>query len=121
MAPTINAFDVGDVRATALTFSIVPEGGQGADLRATEVDTSPAISVTDGEKSTDRGVRVVGTIREHVRPGSNTDHSVITDGGVEDDPLLPLGLDSHRYRCCGNGVIAPVSEWIGHRLAAVLE
>lgn len=24
--------------------------------------------------------------------------------------------DSHRYRCIGNGVVAPVAEWIGHRL-----
>jgi hypothetical protein len=40
-------------------------------------------------------------------------------GGVMDDPTLPLGLDSHRYRCCGNGVVASVSEWIGHRLAAI--
>jgi hypothetical protein len=36
---------------------------------------------------------------------------------VSDDPLLPLGLDSHRYRCCGNGVVAPVAEWLGQRLA----
>jgi site-specific DNA-cytosine methylase len=36
---------------------------------------------------------------------------------VTDDPLLPLGLDSHRYRCCGNGVVASVAEWIGQRLA----
>lgn len=35
-----------------------------------------------------------------------------------DDPLLPDGLDSHRYRCCGNGVVAPVAEFIGERLAA---
>ena len=39
--------------------------------------------------------------------------------GVEDDPLLPLGLDSHRYRCCGNGVVAPVAEWIGRRIVEV--
>jgi hypothetical protein len=31
--------------------------------------------------------------------------------------MLPLGLDSHRYRCCGNGVVSNVSEWIGVRLA----
>lgn len=37
-----------------------------------------------------------------------------TDSG--DDPLLPLGLDSHRYRCCGNGVVANVAEWLGRRL-----
>ncbi len=35
--------------------------------------------------------------------------------------LLPLGLDSHRYRCCGNGVVAPVAEWIGRRIIAVME
>ena len=40
--------------------------------------------------------------------------------GVSDDPLLPLGLDSHRYRCCGNGVVSDVAEWIGYRLAAWL-
>ncbi len=39
----------------------------------------------------------------------------------EDDPLLPLGLDSHRYRCCGNGVVANVAEWVGLRLIAALE
>lgn len=27
--------------------------------------------------------------------------------------------DSPRYRLCGNGVAAPVAEWIGHRLMAV--
>jgi DNA (cytosine-5)-methyltransferase 1 len=35
--------------------------------------------------------------------------------------LLPVGLDSARYRCCGNGVVAPVAEWIGRRLRAVIE
>jgi DNA-cytosine methyltransferase len=59
--PTINAFDVGDVRTTAAILGPEPQ----------------------------------------------------------DDPLLPLGLDSHRYRCCGNGVVAPVAEWIGRRLADV--
>jgi DNA (cytosine-5)-methyltransferase 1 len=37
------------------------------------------------------------------------------------DPLLPDGLDSHRYRCCGNGVVSDVAEWIGGRLALWLE
>jgi DNA-cytosine methyltransferase len=38
----------------------------------------------------------------------------------DDKQMLPLGLDSHRYRCCGNGVVSNVSEWIGVRLAAVM-
>lgn len=66
------------------------------------------------------GHLIAGTLRDHVRPGSNTDHSII--GGVPgDDPLLPDGLDSHRYRCCGNGVVSDVAEWIGGRLALWLE
>jgi DNA (cytosine-5)-methyltransferase 1 len=24
--------------------------------------------------------------------------------------------DSHRYRMCGNGIIATMAEWLGHRL-----
>lgn len=27
--------------------------------------------------------------------------------------------DSHRYRMCGNGVVAPVAEWLAHRLVEV--
>jgi site-specific DNA-cytosine methylase len=27
---------------------------------------------------------------------------------------------THRYRCCGNGVVAPVAEWLGARLAEAL-
>ena len=40
---------------------------------------------------------------------------------TSEDPALPLGLDSHRYRCCGNGVVANVAEWIGHRIMAADE
>lgn len=52
-----------------------------------------------------------------------TTHAIIGGAGdeatVDDDPLLPLGLDTHRYRCCGNGVVAPVAEWIGRRIVHV--
>ena len=71
--PTLNSFDVGDVRTTA---AIVEAGREEAG--------------------------------ESARPRDATDID-----------LLPLGLDSHRYRCCGNGVVAPVAEFIGQRLAAV--
>ena len=29
--------------------------------------------------------------------------------------------DSHRYRMCGNGVVAPVAEWIGRRIVRAVE
>ena len=47
-----------------------------------------------------------------------TTHAII-GGTTDEDALLPVGLDSHRYRCCGNGVVAPVAEWIGRRIAEV--
>jgi len=47
-----------------------------------------------------------------------TTHAIV-GGTQDDDALLPIGLDSHRYRCCGNGVVAPVAEWIGRRIVEV--
>jgi len=69
------------------------------------------------------GVAAFNPYRTLNRDGSTTSgyaeaqagHLVIGDG-VSDDLLLPLGLDSHRYRCCGNGVVSNVAEWIGWRL-----
>jgi len=40
--------------------------------------------------------------------------------GDEATLTLPPGLDTHRYRLVGNGVVAPVAEWLGRRLAAAL-
>jgi DNA (cytosine-5)-methyltransferase 1 len=55
--------------------------------------------------------------------GSRLDRIPIAIGrsGVSDDPFLPLGLDSHRYRTCGNGVVSFVSEWIGERIRDALQ
>jgi DNA (cytosine-5)-methyltransferase 1 len=53
--------------------------------------------------------------------GHSTSSNAVIGSGVRDDRLLPLGLDSNRYRCCGNGVVSSVAEWIGHRLLQVLE
>lgn len=38
--------------------------------------------------------------------------------GWPDGHTEPAGTDSHRYRLCGNGVIAPAAEWIAHRIDA---
>jgi hypothetical protein len=70
---------------------------------------SPETWVDDGLANTLNNFDV-GDIR--------TTHAVL--GGDEvDDPLLPLGLDGHRYRCCGNGVVSSVAEWIGRRIVKV--
>lgn len=85
VTPTLNSFDVGDVRATTLIADTLNSGGNDGGFRT--------------------------------EPGA---HLALGPAG-DDDPLLPLGLDSHRYRCCGNGVVSNVAEWIGWRLRLVLE
>lgn len=56
-----------------------------------------------------------------IRVGRDSSDFVVAEGQVGDDPLLPQGLDSHRYRVAGNGVVAPVAEFIGRRIVAVDE
>jgi site-specific DNA-cytosine methylase len=60
---------------------------------------------------------VIDTLAGH---GMTTASAVIGGTPAADDQLLPPGLDSHRYRCCGNGVVAPVAEWLGARIADAL-
>jgi DNA-cytosine methyltransferase len=154
----------------------VEAGEEPADRARPGVDIARTVVGTAGKRH-DEDIDtlipdLIGTLREHVRPGSNTDHTIIgpspdpdgvraADGlargshdrdglayvnafdqrrggaddneaqagqlvivgrsGMTDDPLLPLGLDSHRYRCCGNGVVADVAEFIGARLLAAIE
>ena len=55
-----------------------------------------------------------------LRHGDGNELAIGSGMSDADDDLLPLGLDSHRYRCCGNGVVAPVAEWLGARLMQAL-
>jgi len=75
-----------------IVYNITPESGQGADLRACEVSTSTAVTVTEHAKQTDRGIRVV------TRPCVSGDvtHTLKADGfdGSEDGtgrgmPIVP--------------------------------
>lgn len=55
------------------------------------------------------GVRRLTPLECERLMGWPDEHTRYTADGKE----LP---DSHRYRLCGNGVVAPVAEWLGHRL-----
>lgn len=91
-----------------------------------EPDGTPTLGRTSGGM----GV-VVGTLREHVRPGSNTDHTVVRGAtvrrltprecerlqGFPDD--WTTGPDSRRYAALGDAVTVNVAEWIGRRIMAV--
>lgn len=109
-ANTITPFDSSEVRARdVLAYSVYPEGGQGADLRARETAIAPPISATDGERQTDRGLRLAdGMAVRRLTPLECERLMGWPDGWTE-----PAGSDSARYRACGNGVAAPVTHWIG--------
>jgi site-specific DNA-cytosine methylase len=108
VANTLNSFDVGDVRTThaVVTSSAAFKWGQSSAARSIgyEEEMSPT---------------VLGGSGGNERPAVHLQVDGAPSGHQEDDDLLPVGLDSHRYRCCGNGVVAPVAEWIGRRIIEV--
>lgn len=131
-----------DDREDMATYYLAPESGQGADLTAHEVEQAPAITPTEYEKRTDRGVRAVFVKRKRAQSDEDDESwdenevtptlnafdntgptratvAIVQEPGVDDD-LLPKGLDSHRYRVAGNGVVSNVAEAIGQALAEEL-
>jgi hypothetical protein len=108
VSPTLNAFDVGDTRAVTAIVSPALNGSpvtnKAPDTQAYMVE--PVVGPTLNSNQTG-GYRFDADQAESLQ---------VAAYDPEDDPLLPPGLDSHRYRCCGNGVVAPVAEWIGMRL-----
>jgi hypothetical protein len=87
-----------------------------------EGDATPTLNSFDS--SPVRATTIISQALDQKGGGvdDNEAQSGLAMGGLimDDDPLLPIGLDSNRYRCCGNGVVAPVAEWIGKRLAEYL-
>jgi site-specific DNA-cytosine methylase len=100
LANTLNNFDVGGVRTTHAVVGFAQN--QRGEVR--ELGEVMSQLTTGGGK-----------------PGEGYPAVMAPTTVAEGDPLLPLGLDSHRYRCCGNGVVSNVSQWIGHRLRAAIE
>jgi DNA (cytosine-5)-methyltransferase 1 len=100
LANTLNSFDVGDIRTThADIAATLNSGGNNGGFR------------------TEPGAHLVAS---HLSPDEGQDLRSVRSGAGGSSALLPLGLDSHRYRCCGNGVVSNVSDWIGVRLARVM-
>lgn len=87
-----------------------PDRVRAADGLAGRVDGGARVAATLNSGGNDGGFRT--------EPG---EHIVSGHFGVNDDPLLPIGIDSRRYKAIGNGVVAPVAEWIGLRLRRYLE
>ncbi len=97
-----------------------------ADGMAPTIDTGRAVpnvfrksarvnSSTSPETWKDDGI--ANTLKNFDVGDIRTTHAVVGTS-IMDDDTLPVRLDGHRYRCCGNGVVAPVAEWIGRRIVA---
>lgn len=96
-------------------------GGNNGGFR-TEPGEHLVVQVTSGPKMFDATGYHRESMSSAVTPTLSDYEQPMAVGPLpvgDDDPLLPRGLDSHRYRCIGNGVIAPVAEWIGRRLIEV--
>lgn len=109
---TLNVFDVGEIRSTQLigTFSLYPETGQGADLKARETSVAPALTTTDGDVH-DRGTRVVDELG--VRRLSPRECERLQ--GFPDNWTAGQA-DTPRYKQLGNAVTVNVARWIGKRI-----
>lgn len=115
--------------------------GSGGNHHGAVADQSSASPDTDGMREVDGLARGVDNSaisfpsrysRQPTKFNHQTDPLTLAAGApavfrkssqaqTSEDPALPPGLDSHRYRCCGNGVVANVAEWIGHRIMAADE
>jgi hypothetical protein len=98
-----------------VAYSITHESGQGADLRATEIDTATSLTCNAMERSTDRGVRIATPLAvRRLLPVECLRLQAFPDWWLDD-----LGLaDSTKYRMVGNAVCVNVIEWIARRLIA---
>ena len=96
------------------TFSVYPEGGNGADIAASKVDRSPSLTKVRSE----RGIHV--TERMSVRRLSPTECEALM--GWPRNWTAPEGVkasDSRRYAACGDGIVANVAYWIGQRIMQI--
>ena len=112
------AHDRGELAVAATLNS----GGNNGGFR-TEPGEHLVVQVTSGPKMIDASGYHRERLATDVTPILSDYEQPMLLGGLregEDDPLLPVGLDSHRYRVAGNGVVSSVAYFIGQRLAEIV-
>lgn len=100
----------------AETFSVYPEGGNGADIAASPAERSPSLTKVKSE----RGIHVA----EQMTVRRLTPVECERLMGWPDNFTAPPGVkapDSKRYAACGDGIVAPVAFWIADRIRMIEE
>lgn len=103
-------------------YNVRPEYGNGADLRVDEATVHPTLAQQTHLPGYDRGIRVQEQATVRRLTPLECERLMGWPDGWTDIPWNKKdhAPDSRRYAACGNGVVAPVSYWIGARLAEVL-
>lgn len=129
VAPTLSALRAKDEMVYGPALSFPSRFGSNATVTEDVAQSfahsagAPAVFRKSRRAQTDEDVEtwvddgVANTINLFDLGDVRTTHAVV--GSVDDSGADPIGLDNHRYRCCGNGVVANVAEWIGQRLISV--
>jgi DNA (cytosine-5)-methyltransferase 1 len=107
----------------AVAYPLAMRGrGDGAEMEVGSADVYNALRAGNGGSSRQNGVLTPDLCVRRLTPvecerlmGWPDDH---TRWGVYNGVTREVA-DSHRYRMCGNGVVAACTEWIGRRFMAV--
>lgn len=85
----------------------IPDDGETAPTL--KANTTSAVG-TGGHRTIVRRLTPLECERLMGWPDNYTAH------GIDDDGNTVAIANTNRYRICGNGIVATVTEWIGHRL-----
>ena len=111
-APTLNQFDMGDVRSTVAVLSFDTKFGSNAGVFD---GVSPTLKASQGSPSLcdNVGVRRLTPTECERLMGWPDAHTLLRADGKENS-------NSQRFKMCGNGVVAPVAQWVASQIARVL-
>jgi len=102
--------------AVVQTFSVYPEGGNGADIAAAKVECSPALTKVKSERGVD--------VAEQMSVRRLTPIECERLMGLPDGWTAPPGVkapDSKRYAACGDAIVTTVAFWIADRIRMIEE
>ena len=107
VTPTLNAFDMGDTRATVIIFY----GNRVDDIRM-QSDVINTLQARMGTGGGNMPLMNEGAVVRRLTPTECERLQGFPDGWTEGQ------TDGHRYKQMGNAVAVPVVEWIMERLVA---
>ena len=105
VTPTLNAFDMGDTRATVIIFY----GNRVDDIRM-QSDVINTLQARMGTGGGNMPLMNEGAVVRRLTPTECERLQGFPDGWTEGQ------TDGHRYKQMGNAVAVPVVEWIMERL-----